>query len=224
MPVDGAAADDQHLADLLARVALGDQLDDVGLARSQRTAVALLGRGGELGDRRPRHPRMDERAAPQRPAAGLDQVAVGRRLEDVAIRARLERGEEVLLVVVHREHHDANVGALADHLAGDVDAGHPRHRYVEHREVEITGQHCAQRFDAVARDPGDLEVGRRVDDESEPVADHLVIVGEEDPRFQGDRHVSSPRLEAAGGRGFPHPRRGRSRSARRRARPARACP
>src|SRR5215212_6710315 len=35
VPVDGLAADHEHLRDLVARVTLGDKLDDLDLARSQ---------------------------------------------------------------------------------------------------------------------------------------------------------------------------------------------
>src|SRR3954451_3609742 len=37
----GLLADREHLPDLTARVAFGDQLDDLGLARRERVAVAL---------------------------------------------------------------------------------------------------------------------------------------------------------------------------------------
>jgi hypothetical protein len=50
-------------------------------------------------------------------AAGFDQVAVGDGLEDVAGGARSECFEEVLLVVVHGEHEDAQVRLPAGEFA-----------------------------------------------------------------------------------------------------------
>ena len=62
------------------------------------------------------------------------------RLEHVAGRAGLERLEQVLLVVVHREDQDAQLGRAAVKLARRLQPGHARHRDVEDREVDVVGQ------------------------------------------------------------------------------------
>src|SRR4051794_23158545 len=81
--LDGLLAEVEDLADLLVRVRLGDQLEDLLLARRER----LLGAGGLVG-----HPLAHERALsgagqerlPPGPGAPrVDEVVVGLRLEDV---------------------------------------------------------------------------------------------------------------------------------------------
>src|SRR5215212_7768748 len=77
--VDRLAADDQHLRDLVARVALRDELDHFDLARGQRVQRGRLTapRAVEI----IAHERADgsgiqERLAAHRGPAGVDEVAV----------------------------------------------------------------------------------------------------------------------------------------------------
>src|ERR671914_1683619 len=102
--LDGLVADNQQRCDLPARVALGDQLDDLGLACGQRVLRELLALRRTLQvvpDERLHRARVDEGLAAHRGAAGLHQVAIRDRLQDVSGRARTQRLEEVALVVVH---------------------------------------------------------------------------------------------------------------------------
>ena len=80
---------------------------------------------------------VQERLPAHGRAAGLDQLTVGHRLEDVARGARLERLEAVLLEVVHREHEHAQLRAPAGQLARRLETGAARHRDVEHRQVDV---------------------------------------------------------------------------------------
>src|SRR5215211_1944212 len=112
MAIDGLLADEQHLADLVARVALGNQLDDLEFARTQwilgrlvaaASAIEVVANQG--GDRRG----IEEGLAAHRGATGLDQIPIGRALQHVPGGSRLESLEEVALVVVHRKHQDAHL-------------------------------------------------------------------------------------------------------------------
>src|SRR5918992_587527 len=102
--LDGLVADHKQLCDLPARVALGDQLDDLGLACGQRVLrefFALRRTLQVVPDERLHRARVDEGLAAHRGAAGLHQIAIRDRLQDVSGRARAQRLEEVALVVVH---------------------------------------------------------------------------------------------------------------------------
>ncbi len=91
---------------------LGDELEHLELSRSQELAglraVARLFEvvADERGDSR----RIDERLTSHGCPACFDQVTVGRGFKDVAGGARLERFEEVLLVVMHGEHQQPELG------------------------------------------------------------------------------------------------------------------
>ena len=110
MALDGLRADDERLGDLAGWCSAS--------AISLRTSVSR-GVSGSSATSSPAAARAEAvlisaAAAPGYRngsprivgAAGVDEVAVDRRLEHVARRARAQRLEEVLLVVVHREHED----------------------------------------------------------------------------------------------------------------------
>ena len=100
--------------DLARRARLGDQLDDLHLARGERVVRRRLAAARALevvAHQRADGARVQERLAAHRGAAGLDEVAVGDALEHVAGGAGAQRLEQVLLVVVHREDQHAQVGA-----------------------------------------------------------------------------------------------------------------
>ena len=126
--------------DLARGAGLGDQLDDLHLARGERVVGRRLAAAGaldEVAHQRAHGARVQERLAAHRRPAGLHQVAVGDALEHVAGGARAQGLEQVLLVVVHREDQHAQVVAAARELARGLQAGHARHRHVEHGEVDV---------------------------------------------------------------------------------------
>src|SRR5919197_2775904 len=93
VPLHRLLADHELLGDLSPGVALGDQLEDLGLPGAERIAHLLTRPGPleEVADQRADRPRIEERLPAHGGAAGLDQVAVGHGLEHVPGRARLQR-------------------------------------------------------------------------------------------------------------------------------------
>src|SRR3954470_1300292 len=105
VPVDGLLADVELRGDLLAAVALRDQLQDLALAPAERTGAGRLAGGDALDAlaQRRRYPlREHEPRALRGGAARAHEFFVDRRLEHIALRAGLRRLAEVLLVRVHR--------------------------------------------------------------------------------------------------------------------------
>src|SRR5207237_8934908 len=92
---------------------LGTELDDFGLPGRERVIRLLaVARAPQVVlDQRGDRARVQERLASHRGAAGLDEVAVGHLLDDVAGGARSERLIEVLLALVPREEAEAQVRA-----------------------------------------------------------------------------------------------------------------
>src|SRR5919198_6629800 len=190
--LDGLLRDHQRRGDLVARVTLGDELDDLELARSERVGgrgLAALGAAEVVADQRGDGRRVEERLAPHRRTARLDEVAVRRALEHIARRSRLERLEEVLLAVVHREHQRPQLGPTALELGGGLQAGEARHRDVRYGEVHLGGERQAHRLAAVAGLGDHREVGFGVEHHAQAAADHRVVVGEQDARGQRDAHA-----------------------------------
>src|SRR5204862_335837 len=90
-------------------------------------------------------------------------VAVGTRLEDVAGGARLQRLEEELLVVVHRQDEHAELRAPLAQLCRRLQSGLALHADVEDREVDVVLEAALDRLGAVDRlgDELDCRIERR---------------------------------------------------------------
>src|SRR5437773_2756387 len=91
----------------------------------------------------------------------------------------LER--EVADAGVEREEDDLRLGEVDAQHAGDLEAGHPGHRVVEHDQVGVELEGFLGGFVAVRGLADDLEVGIGVDKRAEPLAHGEVGVGEQNP-------------------------------------------
>src|SRR6185437_9481221 len=105
--VDGLRADEQLLADLRRRVALGHVAQYVALALSQLLElVALRGRRillGEVLGQHTRRRRTHVHVAVRDRTHRVDQLAIGRALHEVPTGAGLHERNQILLFHVHRE-------------------------------------------------------------------------------------------------------------------------
>ena len=127
------------------------------------------------------------------------QRAAGRRGSDDA-RGRADDAHDLLrwLVLRHvscrsggeRKVADPRVEGEEDDLGGgevvaehprDLQAGHTRHRVVEEDQVGPKLKRLAPGLDAIGGLTDDLEVGIRVDERAETLADSEVVVGDKDP-------------------------------------------
>ena len=93
----------------------------------------------------------DAKADFQIKVKGVDEVAVGRILEDIARGAHLERLEEVLLVVVHREHEDPDLRLATRELVCGLNPREPRHRHIEDGEVYLLPERDLDGFGAAGK-------------------------------------------------------------------------
>ena len=100
-------------------------------------------------------------------------------LRDMRDRARGER--EVADAGVEREEDDLRLGEVDAQHAGDLEAGHPGHRVVEHDQVGVELEGFLGGFVAVRGLADDLEVGIGVDKRAEPLAHGEVVVGDQNP-------------------------------------------
>ena len=132
---------------------------------------------------------IEERLAAHRGAAGLDEVAVDGALEHVAGGAGADRLEQVLLVVVHREHEHADLGLAVRDLTRGLQSRLARHRDVEDRQMDVLGECPLDGLVAVGRLGDDLEVGLGVEHHAQSAQDDRMVVGDEDAGLQRGRHA-----------------------------------
>ena len=99
--------------DLGVRPAAGDQLEDLALALGQlgeRRGSGRRRRPGEEVHQPPGHARAEDRIAGRHRSDGPDQLGPLGALEQVPAGAGADRREHRLVVVVHRQHEDRDVG------------------------------------------------------------------------------------------------------------------
>src|SRR5581483_3794841 len=106
----------------------------------------------------------------------------------VAGSARLQRLEQELLAVVHREHQELQLRLPPPQLLGHLNAGRLRHRDVEDREVDVLRAPLLDPLVAVLGHGDHLEVGLGVEHLLQAGADDRVVVRDEDPGDERDRH------------------------------------
>jgi hypothetical protein len=197
MSLDRLDAQEQPVGDLLVREAFGQQSQHLLLAGGQRLdrdrQVAPVAPGEVIGDQRLGGGRGEERLAEHHLADRLDQVDVGRALEDVAGRAGLQRPEQVLRVVVHRQHQHLDLGRQPVDRARRVDAVHAGHRDVEQRDLGPQGEDALDALGAVAGLADHLEPRLGGQQRAQPAAQDRVVVADHDP----GRHRSSDRSTPA---------------------------
>ena len=120
--------------------------------------------------------------------AGFDDVIVGSGLEDIAGSTRLQRLEQELLVLEHREDQRPQFRASAGELVGCLESGLPGHADVEDCEVDGVVERALDCLGAVGGFRGDRQVGLVVEDPLDAFSDECVIIGNEDSCDGRDRH------------------------------------
>ena len=122
---------------------------------------------------------VEERLAAHRGPTRFDDVVVGAGLEHIPGGAGLQRFEEELLVVVHREHQEAQLGPAVRELPRGLKTGHARHAMSRiARSTDVLRERALHRLGAVGGFGDDLEVGLGVDHVLEPLTHERVVVGD----------------------------------------------
>jgi hypothetical protein len=66
---------------------------------------------------------------------GVHELCASSRLQDVRLRARIERPVNIFIAAVNRQHDEAAVHELVSYRTHRVDAIHDRHREVHERDI-----------------------------------------------------------------------------------------
>ena len=112
---------------------------------------------------------------------GLLQLGGRAFLGEIAAGAGLDGAHCVLQLLVHAEHQDAQLGIFRAHQLDQLHAAAPRHRQVQHEQVELEFAHALHDFAAVGGFADHLHVLDIGDDALESLAHDGVVVGDHDP-------------------------------------------
>ncbi len=120
--------------------------------------------------------------APPDPTLRIAGDKLGRRavLGQIARRPGLDRAHRVLMLLVHAEHENTQLGFLDLDLLDQLHAAFAGHRHVEQQHVEVVSAHVLQHFVAIARLAHDVDVACRKQQLLQPLADDGVVVGDDD--------------------------------------------
>ncbi len=110
----------------------------------------------------------------------LHQLGIGRLLEHVTTYSRLQRAAGEGELVLHRQHDHLGLGRGGADVGHGVEAGAPRHVEIEDQHGRLVPARVADRHLGVAGLGNHLEIGLGVKQQPQGVADHGVIVGEDD--------------------------------------------
>src|SRR3954447_6008580 len=182
-------ADEELAPDLGVRVALGDQPEDVHLARSQvrHRPRRLLVRAGELRDHPPGHRRRQQRVTAGHRADGGDQLLRRVVPEDEAARARPPRPVDVLVEIGRRQDQDAALRVGGQDPARGLEPVQLRHPDVHQDHVGVLARGLGDRLEPVARLGHDLDVLLVAQQQPEAGPHHRLVVHDKHP----DRHDAS---------------------------------
>ena len=115
----------------------------------------------------------------------MHEIGERRVLEQVGGGAGLERPEDVLVALEHRQHDDARRGIDPANRGDGVHARHPAQLQVHHRDVRAEQAEHLDRLLAGTREPDHLHVALSPEQHREPLADDAVVVDAEDANGNG---------------------------------------
>jgi hypothetical protein len=178
----GLRADGEDPGDLLGRVSFRDQLDHLVLSGGEdlsRDSLTAPDTFEVVADERAHHAWVEEGLASTSGSAGVHEVPVRDGLEHVAAGACLQGREEVLLVVVHRQHQHPRWFPPPRQFACGLQPGPPGHRDVEHRQVDGRRTERFDRLGAVTGFGDHLQIRFAVQDQSYAASHQSMIGGQQ---------------------------------------------
>mmetsp|Transcript_5017 Transcript_5017/g.18430 ORF Transcript_5017/g.18430 Transcript_5017/m.18430 type:complete len:329 (+) Transcript_5017:608-1594(+) len=204
---DRVAGQAQLHADFRQGEALGDAQQHLGLAIGQRHLVqqglgAGLGVGSEIGNDLAGDRGRQRRLTLAHALQLLDEQFARLFLEQIAEGTSLQRGEQVLVVVMDRDDHRLHLGLLLAQRGDHLDARAIRQAQVQQRQRETLAVHQRQRV-LNPRALGDLGVREHLLDQGlEPGADFGDVFEQQDV-VHGD--LDGIREGSSDGRQYPSP-------------------
>src|SRR6185437_3335605 len=172
----------QHVADPGARVAIGNQLEDLAfpLAQTAERADAATVTYTLRDDFR--DPWAEVPSPRLHDPDGVDDLAARRFFQEIPAYPRFERMKDMLGSCMHRQDHDLNLGVRRNDLPGGLDSIELRHRDIEYRDSWREAPNFRDGLPTVGSGTHHLDIRLRTQERREAVAHHGVIVGQKDSR------------------------------------------
>ena len=195
--LDRGGGDHEALGDLGVGQALGDQGQDLDLARGE-VVGRVRGRGGGVDGGQDV---VLDRGVQRRLAAGdgshggADLVGA-RVLGQVAAGAGAQRAEHARVVGVGGQRDRA--GAAGAQAPDRLDAVHPRHPQVHQHDVRVVLRGQRERLLAVGRGGHQLDAVEQPEQRAEALADDALVVGEQDADHCAGSHSSTLKPSSVG--------------------------
>lgn len=196
MGLHGRLADEQFTGDLTVGRAPGDQGQHLALARGERlVAGGAHGRDQTGGDGR-----GEDRTAVRRRPDGREQLVARGVLEQIARRARLDRGQGVRVRVVRGEDEDFRAGGPAGQFPDGVDSPAARHAQIHQDHVGVERGGPRQCLDTVRRLAEDGESGGVLEHAAQTVPYDGMVVDDQqrDVTGHGGPTVREPTVPCRG--------------------------
>ena len=132
-----AIAEVKLRADRFVGIAARGEFEHVGFAGRQRLDRFVFSPTGQLRHELARDDGIERRLAFVHIAHRLNDVVGVGGLQDVAVRAGLQHGEHIRIVIVGREDEDADRPVLRPHVTAHVDAAALGHLNIEHGHIGL---------------------------------------------------------------------------------------
>src|SRR3954453_18358598 len=188
-----ARRDVQLLADLVVRQPVGDEAQDLELARRQQRAhrgALAAGAAGELAQQVAGELGRDDRAAAVGRDDRLAQLLAGRALREVPRGAGGDRVEQALRALVGRHDQRPDLRELGAQALEDDLAAQAGHAQVEHHDVGLDRAGQVHRGDAVVGLADDLDARVALERADDALAHERVGLGDQ----HADLHAATFRL------------------------------
>ena len=177
MELHGALADRKARGDLPVGEPRRHQPEHLALAR--REGVRAL-RGAHLPEQLRGDHRRDEGAAGAHGADGGEDLGARRAFQQVPLGAGLEGAEDPLVGIERRQHHHLHGRIGGAQAADGLDAVERGHLQIHQHDVRPQPGRLGHGLGAGAGLADHLEIRLRSQHGREPVADHRLVVGQED--------------------------------------------
>ena len=135
-----------------------EELEQLELDRAQLhlplspTSITSLEVELEIGEREIRRLRDPTRGTSQQGAESGNQLLVRERLHEIVVGTRLETHDAIADSVARSEHQHRQLVTVRAQPLTDLNAIHPRHRYVEHDRIEHPRPKTSKRLVSAGRD------------------------------------------------------------------------
>ena len=184
MRCHGLGAQVQLLGDLLRRIALGQQLHHLPLARGEPLQRRIGGRcRTTLGEHAAQQFAAEKHLPGMHPPHSARQFVERVLLQHEAARACIQSGLHPLRVRLHAQTQRPTSQWLVAQAANRFHAVHARHGQVHQEDVRLPVAREAHQFHAVARLGDHVDVALAFQQRNQPLAHAMMVVRNDDPNL-----------------------------------------